>query len=608
MSSDPAGTASARLIDAGRQAVARACASRWAPVAVVVLAWVVCIPGIFLGLVQDDLVHREFILAHLGGTLHAPWWDLFHLDVGGAERLAAATKTGIGAVPWWTDPELKVHLFRPFSVATQYLDYALWPQSPVAMHLHNVSWYLLLVTLVLRLYRRLLPWPSVALASAAIYAISDANVMCVAWIANRNGLIAAALGVAACNLHIGGQNGGRVRRALFVAAGVVLYGAALLSGESAIITLALLFAIAMWGGRSERWRELLMLLPYVAVTALWRLAYSAGGFGARASGAYIDPVATPLGFLAELPLRLTLLAWESLGLPYLSMMVVAGHRYASVLLGAAVILMLMFALWARRLLAKRSVGHPPVRLWLFAWLLGLVPLAASMPGERLLLLPSIGMAPLLVFVVRSAARRVAEGRIHAVGLTLVLLVHVAMPATLGLFRPVIDTHAFFNYERAWAQMQGLGELKGRTLVVVSAPTAFGTAFAAAHGRTFGLDTPAAILHLSSGTEPLTIHRLDARTLELRAPTRLVGLFDQIFRAPWSPIPEGYAVPYGSTVVRVTALGPTGWPSAIRLEAKQDLARARYLWSRYAGSDLIPFQLPAPGESVTVDGSRETRPR
>ncbi len=66
---------------------------------------------------------------------------------------------------------------------------------------------------------------------------------------------------------------------------------------------ALGLALAPVAHKPGRRRAVVITSSAVLVTIAWRLVYSAAGYGAHGSGAYLDPLADPLRFLSVLPER-----------------------------------------------------------------------------------------------------------------------------------------------------------------------------------------------------------------------------------------------------------------------------------------------------------------
>jgi hypothetical protein len=141
-----------------------------------------------LDVTADDHFHALSLRSHpgLGGVARAPW-DLFAFAKDPATNHALMEE---GAFPWWTDPKLVIAFLRPLSSLSLWLDYALWPASPLCMHLHSLAWFAGLLAAVAALLRALAPSRGVANLALLIYGIDDARSMPVAWIAHRNALVA----------------------------------------------------------------------------------------------------------------------------------------------------------------------------------------------------------------------------------------------------------------------------------------------------------------------------------------------------------------------------------------------------------------------------------
>src|SRR5215831_4306908 len=116
--------------------------SRWLrhervlPIAAV-LACVLCAPALFEGLVLDDVVQRQFVLAHLHDrNASGAWWDMFFMPGHGGPAEIVDLRGG-GHLPWWVSLHLRGAFLRPLAVVSHYFDYLIWPDSPWLMHLHN---------------------------------------------------------------------------------------------------------------------------------------------------------------------------------------------------------------------------------------------------------------------------------------------------------------------------------------------------------------------------------------------------------------------------------------------------------------------------------------
>jgi hypothetical protein len=237
-----------------------------------------------------------------------------------------------GTLPWWTSDNLRVAFWRPLTSFTHWMDYRLFPNSIVLMHLHSILWFAAVVFAVSVLYRQigesqisdlrsriesaatnppseiLSPRTSIrdrnpqwiAGLAALMYLLADSSYFPTMWLANRNALISLFLGLLALILHDRHRTeGGRLN---FVGALTCLL-LSLLSAEAGIATLAYLFAYEIVLGVNAG-RDALGLGAFVAVTSDggWSITSGLrgqrGGFTSIRPGAAATPGrAGPLAFL-----------------------------------------------------------------------------------------------------------------------------------------------------------------------------------------------------------------------------------------------------------------------------------------------------------------------
>ena len=125
--------------------------------AIFLLALVLSLPSLTIGFLSDDHFHRV-ILQGKSIVPEADDWSLFGLfsfEFGDAEHIYQSIN--IGALPWWSDPQVQMRFFRPLSELSLWLDYQLFPDSPLLMHAHSILWYLLLIFVSWKLMQRLFP-------------------------------------------------------------------------------------------------------------------------------------------------------------------------------------------------------------------------------------------------------------------------------------------------------------------------------------------------------------------------------------------------------------------------------------------------------------------
>lgn len=546
-----------------------------------------------------------------------------------------ATLMAHGRLPWWSDPALQLSVLRPLSSALTWQDYRWFGIDARAHHLHSFVWWALLVAAAALLFRALLPLPA-ALAASALFVLEEGHNLPVAWSANRNELVALALGTLALWAHVRARQGGPPAYRWLSPA---LLALAFAGGEHALPLVAYFVAYELFlsdGPRPERARR---LLPSVAV-ALGYLGLRAGlGHGIAGSGFYVSPFGTPLRFLSELSVRLPLLLadavlglgaeWYLSGLPYTADVLGLGllasgpiplARWQPIQLGLAlaVTLALLFALASSRALTALGApagGARPARFFLVSAVLALVPACAALPMSRLTLPAALGIDALLGCALVSAATallRAAPARrmLGALVITAVVLVHgvhagrrARLDAHYYTLRSALDAH--------WAEHAELDDARvaGQRVLVIAAcdwVSHFALPFAR---HALGLHMPRSA-HLMSGAiaNPHELSRVAPDALELRVlghpqPGSFLG---SVYRPTTSPMRPGDVVTLPSVQVKVLE-ATRGQPVRMRFSfpAALDPARDVLLYSFDEGMRQVA--LPELGEKIRLPVPAYPRP-
>jgi hypothetical protein len=564
----------------------------WAPAAVGLLALLLLLPSVDDRLVLDDhvLMLQQREGGGVEGLRHRPF-DLFTFTTGDAADNREMIEHGV-LLPWWSHPELRIAFLRPLSSLTHHVDGWLWPRSPAAMHLHSLVWYGLLLLVVASLYRAWIAPRWVAVLALLLYAIDDAHGATVGWIANRNALVGLALALPALHLHARHRRSGE---AWPLAAAVGLFAVALLAGEMALSVLGYLVAYALWldGGRPAR--RALSVAPYVAVVVLWRVAYHALGYGAVGSGGYHDPGREPLAFAGALITNFPLLLGAQLGLP------VADHAFW----GEAALRPLLLAL-ALSAIALVVVLAPPLlrrdptaRFWATGMVLAAVPVAASVPGERLLLGVGVGAAALIAQLLGTFAER---GRAARAGLVTLAAVHVVLAAALLPVRAHSMAVLGSALDAADASLAADADLEGRSVIVVAAPLDIFASYVQVRRAQEGAPRPPRLTWLSTASSALTIERPSATTLRITPDAGFIATPpERHYRSPSAPFRVGdeVALPDYRAIVRATT--EAGRPTTVDFEFPSRLEDAPVHWRTWRDGRYVKFSPPPVGQIVRAPG-------
>ncbi len=578
-------------------------AKRWLahgrlPIWVALVAVVLTLPSLGVGWVADDYYHRAVLhdAGAFGDIVSGPL-DMFNFFDGDPVR--TRRMMDLGFVPWWTNPQIQAGLWRPLTVLTHWLDYQLWPETPALMHAQSIAWFGLLVLVVAVFYRRMLGATWVAGLAALLYAVDDARGMPVAFLANRNVLISATFGVTALLMHDRWRRGGSGFAGVATA---VLLLASLLAKEAGVATCAYLAAYALWCDGGSWKSRVLSLLPYALVVLGWRVVYAGLGYGMAHTGLYVDPLSEPLRFVYVVAVRGPVLllgqwAWPPAEIVLLLSDVqrVVHWVVAVVVLGA-----LGWLVWP--VVRRDRVAW----FWVTGMLLAVVPFCAAFPGDRLLTFVGLGAMGLLAQVaarVFESARGVSARlgmRWSRVVVGALLGLHLAVsPAMLMArsFSPTGDVLIGGFYLRLPFDER----IRRQELIVVNPPSVLHMAYLLPERELAGERLPKRVLSLASGMQPVTVERIDERTLMVRPEGGyLRWLFDRLFREEGDALGVGDTVDLTGVKIRVNELNEAGRPAVVRFEFARSLDSPRYRWVCFEDGAFGECVPPAVGERWQID--------
>ncbi|MGC4061565.1 MAG: hypothetical protein QM749_12255 [Aquabacterium sp.] len=496
---------------------------------------------------------------------------------------------------WWAADHLKLSFWRPLTELTQWLDYRLWPDTPVMLHLHSICWYGLLVYLLGRLYRMLDDDPVRTGLATLIFAVSSLHLFIVAWLAARNQLMSACFAVTTVMAYHQWRSR---RRMLHGALAMSTLTLGLLCAEAAIATVGYLAAYALAYEQDTPWpRRLLALLPFLAIVVAWRVGYTYMGYGSIGSGAYIDPGASlprfGLALLMRLPtLLLALLFGASAAvfneLPQHIKLLYAFGAGATVLLCIGV--GRYFGLWASR----------QARFFALGALFALVPVCAAEPSDRLLLNAEIGLSAVfaVLFTRFTATRRQHTGTVSwgaKAVVVLMMLVHLVV-------FPLMSTGtALFMHRvaRLTAHDEPLSLPDARPhMILLNPPAPMLLYYFPAIRSYFGVRNPASIQALAEGIQDLTLTVLDGHTIRLSGTRGFGDAMSRDFKT--LPFKPGDTVHAGAFDVTIDDVTPEGMASSVRFRFAMPLndpSLGFYAWADDGG--YVPLELPAVGQRMAI---------
>lgn len=574
-----------------------------APIWAALIGVLLSSPALFSGFHTEDWTFRAVAPEP---PFSLPWsvnlWGLDGRPDDEAVKKIVYEAKRLGALPWFGDEYFHVSLWRPLASWTHHLDFRLFPDSPLLMHAENLAWYGLLVLAVGALYRRVLAAPVFPAWTSGLavlaYAVDDAHGHAVGWIMNRSAVMAALFGVIAiASLDRWRRAGSRAGAAL-CSVGLAL---GLASSEFALGSVGYLIAHAVCLDPGRPLRRCLVSLVWLIPLALWAIAYRALGHGAWESGLYVDPLSQPLVFAQHVLEHGSVLLLAQLGFPPSDLFLSMAPARALLMAGAAASALIGLAALIWPLLRARR----EVSFWALGTLLSVVPISAGFPEDRMLLLTGVGGMGLFASLVAAATEfdwrtRLRRRAVPALAVLLALLHLVIAPVLLPL-----RALTMWRYERALARARdsafALVEFPQQELVLLNAPDAYFASMlvltrAARHER-----LPALTLCLNGSLEPLQIRRDDPYTLELvpRAGFITPG-FNEIYRAPRRPIPEGHVFWFPAFQVRVDRVSQAGEPLSARFRFRWPLDAPRMVFAVFRDGRYQRIAMPAIGETRWIE--------
>ena len=353
----------------------------------VLLGAVFSLPALRAGFSCDDFVHRLLLENKIPGYQNH-WLSLYEFT---SPRLMPKL-IDAGYMPWFAADDLTVRFFRPLSSLLLAVENWCCGRQPVVPHLHSVAWFLLLVGVIARLYRR---WFGSSLArwSAILYATAGLHAMPMAWVAARHAIVATALAALALLSHVRAREE-NIRHGTYLTLAALV--AALCASEAALGIFPYFIAYELWrpdAGRRNQW-----LGAFVLVGSSYLLAYAGFGYGAHDSGMYLSPLGDPARFLTTGMQRLPLLLGQlAAAIPAEIPTAMPAATRTLRLLGIGLTLLVAVTAWFLR---KRL--EPAERRnvdWLaVASLASLLPALSTTPAGRLLPVALLGSAPIMATV------------------------------------------------------------------------------------------------------------------------------------------------------------------------------------------------------------------
>ena len=576
---------------------------RFFPFVIAILAILLTLSSLNVGLRMDDYYHKLLMDGSDSPIrlLDSPL-DMFKFFDGDPDHTTEIMDYGF--FPWWTYKGIKGAFWRPLASITHWLDYILWPDSPLLMHAQSVLWYGALVAAVAFLYRRFISIAWVAGLAALLYAIDDAHGTPVGFLANRNAVMATLFGVLTLIIHDKWRRG-NLRIGLFF--GPALLAASLLSAEAGIATCAYLFAHAVFIDQGTLRRRFAAMIPYVAIVVIWRFLWTYLGYGVENMGAYIDPLSEPLSYIGALKNRAPFLLLGQWAVPPSDLTIMIHPKYAILLWRSALVFLVLLVVVLIPLLWHKRAA----RFWAMGMILSVLPICATFPSDRLLLFVGIGAMGLVAQFIYNVFGKTEERpkfilwRIPAFVLAVIfILIHLIIaPLALPVRAvPMIPK----KFADKLMITEALDEsVKSQDLVVVNPPVTFLFLQSPLVWECNSQPIPRHLRILTSSLfQPVKVYRPDTKTLVIRPEYGYYAfVLDALFRNKQNPFSVGDRVELTGMTVEITELTGDGRTAEAAFIFSVPLEDPSLRWLQHKDGAFVPFTPPAIGQRVVLPGGR-----
>jgi hypothetical protein len=560
---------------------------------VLIIGALLFLPAVFCPLFLDDYLQAAMVR----GTFPARRgpFELYNF-IDDSVRRALFEQ---GALPWWTAPNIKLKFLRPLSSAILWFDHS-YLQRPVLMHLHSLAWWMAASLAARVLFRRLFS-ERVATIAFIIFALAPCHALPLAWLANRETIVAVTFGTLGLASYIRFRRDARSTADgwTWAAVSAACFSLAMLSGEYAICVGGYVVAFEVFRRGDTLLRRGVGLLPFALPAGAYLVCRQLGGYGARSSGFYTDPFFDASAFLDVAPTRLLGLVgdgWVSpefdlyrphwLGLPAL-----------------AIPIALVYGPVRRAFDSLDEARKNAVSFMAVGSVLSLVPVLSVIPSCRLLEASMLGIAAAVAsFLDIAWFRREALGRVdRRMGLAGLLigfahLVHG--PAMCAVAGSAVYRRASGFVEHASFVRDNVNDFPGQRLVFVRAPEEL--LFLPYALMAEGVSPPK-LLAMTDAPHVLLLSK-SSRTINALVPSdkSLVRLGEgTLFRDDTMPLKKGSTFTFNGMRATVLEMGEAG-PTSARFVFDEDYDSSDLEWATTGSKVLRTLDPPGVGFGLPVE--------
>lgn len=577
--------------------------NRRVPETVVLIAALLSLPSLWNGFnLDDNFNYISFTQSDLLPSLVGSPKRIFTL----IDDTNRQSWMNYGLLPWWTPEDAKISFFRPISSGLHAMDYSMWSDYPVIMHLHSLFWFSLLVFFASLLYRRISGSFAAAALASLLFAVNDTHGFSVGWLANRHALVTAFFGVLTLLTFDQWKKRGQFPQYIM---SIVFFIFALFSGEGAIAITAYLFAYVLFIEKDLWKKRILELLPFALVVVEWRIIYSALGYGIRSSNAYIDPLGEPLVFVQKLVERVPIYLFGELGFPPSEVHFYLPSTAAIWMSFGAILFIGLLGLISYPVL-KKDAG---ARFWVTAFALSAFPISASIPDSRNGIFVSLGVMGFLgqLFIYYTDSRSLKDFNITdkkyfripaKILLAFLFVVHLVIAPVLLTVKSaapsIIQKMLFAETNSSFPDNQNI---KDKEYIVVNAPAYLpNISFFVAYRGAREQQLPKKMVGLATGDIPVLVRRIDDRSLLLEMKEGfLSNKLDRNLRGVELNLFVGQKIVLDSMTAEIKGLTADGRPGSVLFRFNRSLDDPSFAWVTWKNGMYVPFELPKINEEKKI---------
>lgn len=565
-----------------------------------VAAIVISIPSLGFGFFMDDYA---LLLAAEGSNrfVQSPL-SLYTFGLGDPEAMAPFIDAG--PFPWYTLPDVRIEFCRYLSCVTMLLDTKLFGRFAPLFHLHSILWYLVILWATRWIYGRTIPG-GVGVLALLVFAIDDGHWLPATWWANRNALVSIAPALWGVAAHLRWREDGWKPGLPLSLLG---YAAGLLAGETALSVLAYVPAYELLGAKGTSRARLRGFVPATLLVLAYAAFYRAMNFGAYGSEIYVDPSREPLLYLSLAPLRFCALAGSQFfsihaELPAL----ISGTLEPIALLGAlalGLILMGLRSAWPHLEDRERRTLR-----WLLAGAaLSTIPVMASFPSGRLLLVPSVGGSAAIAVLIRHgwrlrqgeiapASRRTARP-LRILGGVLVAIHLILAPLTWPVSTFLLTRIGHATVEAILTAEVDESRLAGQQVMAINSGDPMTAFYPLLVREYFKRPVPEKWRALSMAPYAHRLTRTGENSFEVEIVDgeMFTTFFEELVRPSRAPFAPGDVVHLDGADITVLETGDYG-PRRLACRFEASLEDPRYVFLTWREEKFRRLEMPAIGESV-----------